>query len=78
MRFVSLIFLVFIFLQSIVAQVSYDGKVGSGIRFRTKDNSFYLKYRTRIQTRWDFENIPDSNLYQNHAFVKRARLKFDG
>jgi len=60
------------------AQLSYDGKMGSGLRFKTKDNSFYLKYRTRIQTRWDFEYIPVNAIFQNRAYVKRARLKFDG
>jgi len=62
----------------IMAQVHYDGKMGGGIRFKTKDNSFYLKYRTRIQTRWDFEYTPYNALFQNRAYVKRARLKFDG
>ena len=61
-----------------MAQLSYDGGIGNGIQFKTKDNSFFLKYRTRIQTRWDFEYDQKHQLFQNRAYVKRARLKFDG
>lgn len=72
------------------AEVS--AQIGKGIQFKTKDDLFYLKFRTRIQTRWDFENTlpqdytdkdgvyypnPDL-LMENRAFVKRSRLKFDG
>ncbi len=65
--------------SSLTAQITYDGGgIGKGIRFKTEDDSFYLKFRTRIQTRWDFEETPETGLSQNKAFVKRARLKFDG
>ncbi|MCK5856358.1 MAG: hypothetical protein KAG64_02645 [Bacteroidales bacterium] len=60
------------------AQIRYDGKLGNGLQLKTKDNSFYLKYRTRIQTRWDFEYDPTTTVLQNRAYVKRARLKFNG
>ena len=78
MRYLIAILLTFLFTTNILAQLSYDGGIGNGIQFKTKDNSFFLKYRTRIQTRWDFEYVPDANVFQNHAYVKRARLKFDG
>ncbi|MCT4590452.1 MAG: OprO/OprP family phosphate-selective porin [Carboxylicivirga sp.] len=59
-----------------------SAKVGKGIRFKTDDDLFYLKFTTRIQTRWDFENtLSNSNgeaEFENKAWVKRARLKFDG
>jgi len=73
----SLLLIVFTSYYS-VAQISYDGITGKGLRFKSKDNSFYLKYRTRIQPRWDFEYVPDAHSFQNRAFMKRARLKFDG
>ncbi|WP_289055654.1 hypothetical protein [Carboxylicivirga marina] len=57
-------------------------QVGKGIQFKTKDDLFYLKFRTRIQTRWDFENTLSDQYgpseFENKAWVKRARLKFDG
>jgi len=65
--------------SSLSAQVTYDGGgIGKGIRFNTNDDSFYLRFRTRIQVRWDFDNTPAQDLYVNEAKVKRSRLKFDG
>ena len=66
------------FVNLAFAQLVMEGKPGSGIQFKNKDNSFYLKFRTRIQPRWEIEYVPDKNLLMNRAFVKRARLKFDG
>ncbi len=68
-----------IFATSVSAQITYDGGgIGKGIRFKTNDDSFYLKFRTRVQVRWDFDNVPEADYYVNKASVKRARLKFDG
>lgn len=64
-------------------------KVGKGVEFKTDDELFYLKFRTRIQTRWDFHNglsTPHNGIsspaydsyFENKAWVKRARVKFDG
>ncbi len=59
-----------------------SAQVGKGIQFKTEDDLFYLKFRTRIQTRWDFQNTlnaSDSESgFENKAWVKRARIKFDG
>jgi hypothetical protein len=59
-----------------------SAQVGKGIRFKTEDDLFYLKFTTRIQTRWDFENTLSNSYgpaeFENKAWVKRARLKFDG
>ncbi len=74
---ITLIF-IFLFVNTSFAQVQFDAKPGSGINFHSKDKSFYLKFRTRIQARWDFNYISDSEIFQNKAFIKRARLKFDG
>ena len=64
---------------SVVGQITYDGGgIGKGIKFKTEDDSFYLKFRTRVQVRWDFDNIPEDDYYVNKAQVKRSRLKFDG
>ncbi|WP_066633489.1 porin family protein [Labilibacter marinus] len=81
-------------ISPIMAQTQTDvsAKVGKGIQLKTGDDLFYLKLRTRIQTRWDFNNYlssaytdndgmyhPDPEAYsENKAWVKRARLKFDG
>ncbi len=67
----------------IQAQSNADvaAKVGKGIQLKTEDDLFYLKLTTRIQTRWEFHNTLNSNSdndFENKAFVKRARLKFDG
>ncbi|MCG8582849.1 MAG: OprO/OprP family phosphate-selective porin [Bacteroidales bacterium] len=59
-----------------------SAQVGKGIRFKTDDDLFYLKFTTRIQTRWDFihtmSNSTADSEFENKAWVKRARLKFDG
>ncbi|MBS2211064.1 hypothetical protein KEM09_06610 [Carboxylicivirga mesophila] len=61
---------------------SLSAQVGKGIRFKTDDDLFYLKFTTRIQTRWDFVNgLGDSSndaYFEDKAWVKRSRLKFDG
>lgn len=74
------------------SQVDVSAKVGEGIQIKSQDDLFYLKFRTRIQTRWDFGNTlntpytdndgvyhpnPEAN-FENRAYVKRSRLKFDG
>ena len=76
----SLIVIVLLFnFADVSAQINYEGGgVGKGIKFKTNDDSFYLKFRTRAQVRWDFNNTPNDNTYTNKASVKRARLKFDG
>lgn len=57
-------------------------QVGKGIQFKTENDLFYLKFRTRVQTRWDFNNTLSSSTaessFENKAWVKRSRLKFDG
>lgn len=57
-------------------------RAGKGIEFKSEDNLFYLKFRTRIQTRWDFNNYSsagsEESYMENKAWVKRSRLKFDG
>ncbi|MCU4156965.1 hypothetical protein J1N10_13330 [Carboxylicivirga sp. A043] len=59
-----------------------SAQVGKGIQFKTEDDLFYLKFATRIQTRWDFENTLSNSQgpadFVNKAWVKRARIKFDG
>jgi hypothetical protein len=64
-------------------QVDLGAKVGKGIQFKTENDDFYLKFRTRVQTRWDFQDYLTDNVnlnqtFENRAYVKRARLKFDG
>ncbi|TLX78145.1 hypothetical protein E9993_00230 [Labilibacter sediminis] len=75
---------VLVFIGSVSAQTINDlsAQVGKGIRFKTDDDLFYLKFTTRIQTRWDFVNGLDNSAadayFENKAWVKRSRLKFDG
>lgn len=78
MRPILAFLILFLIVNLTYAQISYDGKPGSGVLVRTKNNSFFLKFRTRIQPRWDFNYTADADLFQNRAFIKRARLKFDG
>ncbi len=73
------LFVVFLFsLNFLNAQYDLTAQVGKGIQLKARDGSFYLKFRTRIQPRWDFEYIPKDSVFTNKAFVSRARLKFDG
>ena len=76
----SLIVVIILFATSTThAQIKYDGGgIGKGIKFKTEDDSFYLKFRTRIQVRWDFIDVPEDDNFINEAKVKRSRLKFDG
>ena len=57
-------------------------KIGKGIQFKSEDDLFYLKFGTRIQNRWDFTNTLSEGdadgSFENKAWVKRARIKFDG
>lgn len=57
-------------------------QVGKGIQFKTENDLFYLKMATRFQSRWDFNNTLSTSTedaaFENKAWVKRARLKFDG
>ena len=76
---ISFVLLILLFTTSISAQIKYEGGgIGKGIRINNADDSFYLRFRTRIQVRWDFENTPATDLFVNEAKVKRSRLKFDG
>lgn len=70
-------------LSAVFAQESsVNAQVGKGIQFKTGDELFYLKFRTRVQMRWDFDNGLNSSqadsYFENKAWVKRSRLKFDG
>ncbi len=78
MKFILSLLFFFFAINIATAQLVYDGKVGNGLQVKTKDNSFYLKFRTRVQMRWDFDYDASITLVQNRAYVKRARLKFDG
>ncbi len=66
------------------AQTKTDvsAQVGKGIQFKSENDLFYLKFTTRIQTRWDFVNTysneSEAAEFANKAWVKRSRLKFDG
>jgi len=59
-----------------------SAQVGKGIEFKSSDDLFYLKFRTRVQIRWDFINGLKDNgadpYFEDKAWVKRSRLKFDG
>lgn len=60
------------------SQIKYDGNFGDGLRFETKNETFGLKFGTRIQPRWDFEYNLETDSYVDRMRIKRARLKFDG
>ena len=71
----------------IFSQIKYDGKFGSGINFKTNDGSFGLKLGIRIQPRWDYIYITDTdnfflnreiNQFEQQAWVARSRIKLDG
>ena len=64
--------------SSLSAQINYDGSFGKGIRFASSDSTFYLKYATRIQTRYDVRFEPETEEFESAGYVRRARLKFDG
>lgn len=52
---------------------------GKGIILQAQDSSFYMKFSTRIQNRFDGTISDQTNPnYQDKAYLRRARLKFDG
>jgi hypothetical protein len=61
-----------------VAQINYDGSFGKGLRFKTNDGTFGLKVGVRVQPRWDNIYNVETKQYEQQAWVKRGRLKFDG
>jgi len=75
-----LIFLIFItgLTLSSNSQVKYDGAFGNGLRFETKDESFGLKFTTRIQPQFNSTLNLEDNTVTNRMRIRRARLKFDG
>ncbi len=86
------VFMTSLCVTSIKAQTDIYAKVGKGIQLKTENDLFSLKLATRIQTRWEFKNNLSSSYtdengnyhsspeatFENKAFIKRARLKFDG
>ncbi len=75
MRILVLVFIA----QQISAQNVVNFKFGKGLQLVAKDSSIYLKFSTRIQTRFDTEHYIEGDHDPKHKFfVRRARLKFDG
>ena len=60
------------------AQINYKGSFGKGLRFKTEDGTFGLKIGVRVQPRWDNVYNTETKKYEQQAWVKRGRLKFDG
>jgi hypothetical protein len=63
---------------SLQSQVKYDGAFGNGLRFETKDESFGLRFTTRIQPQFNSVLNLENNTVTNRMRIRRARLKFDG
>jgi hypothetical protein len=72
--FVSFIFLIFI--NTIAqAQSSYFGQ---GIEFGDKESNHYMKFSSRLQSRFDGTFDSDDSSYTKKYRFRRARFKFDG
>ncbi len=61
-----------------MAQMSYDGKFGKGLNFKTNDGSFGLKLGVRVQPRWDYIYNIETKEFEQQAWVARGRIKLDG
>ena len=72
----KLFFVSFIFFSlSTVAQVSYFGR---GLEFGDKESNYYMKFSSRLQSRFDGTFDEADSSYSKKYRFRRARLKFDG
>jgi phosphate-selective porin OprO/OprP len=65
---------------SVFSQTPVDPKHGKGLyNVIAKDSSWTMKFGTRIQVRYDNNSVlGDSVTTADRAYIRRARLKFDG
>ena len=75
-RIITTAILIFCF-QSIFGQVTV-GPYGKGLQFTAKDSSYYLKIAGRMQLRYDGAASEGSDKWVDEAYIRRARLKFQG
>ena len=65
--------------QASFAQSVTENTFGKGIKTIAKDSSFYLKFSTRIQNRYEATYVDqDKDRFEDRFYLRRARLKFDG
>ncbi len=58
-----------------------NSKFGKGIRIFAKDSTFFMKFSTRFQSRYEGTMIQNDTMvdpYTDRMYLRRARLKFDG
>ena len=62
-----------------IGQDITNNKFGKGLRVMAKDSSFFMKFGTRIQYRYDGSYIKGADPeYSDKLYLRRARFKFDG
>ena len=65
--------------SAIKAQSITKNSFGKGIKILAEDSSFYMKFSTRIQNRFDGTYQKNAtNEFTDKVYLRRARLKFDG
>ena len=84
----SILFVVgLLFLGTIsLAQMTFNGSFGKGLRFETEDKTFYCKFGVRVQPRWDYVYTQSEmevdgfsrGHFEQQAWIARGRIKFDG
>lgn len=56
-----------------------DNTFGKGVKTIARDSSFYMKFSVRTQARADARiRDVEEGIYQHRAWIRRARIKFDG
>ena len=68
-------YLLFLPVISVVAQDSFFGQ---GLELGSKDSNYYMKFSSRLQSRFDGTFFDDDSSYTKKYRFRRARFKFDG
>jgi len=78
--FFLVIFFIFIFHSHMTnAQVDVTNTtLGNGLRFLTKDSTFYVQFRLRIQPNFTGTYVDATNSFQEDWSIRRCRAKLDG
>ncbi len=73
-----LLLILSIMVFGVSAQNSAKDVFGKGVVFGNKDSSFYMKFSSRLQSRFDGTFNSDDSSYTKKYRFRRARFKFDG
>jgi phosphate-selective porin OprO and OprP len=80
MKSIKLLVMLMAMVTASNAQNIVSSKFGKGIKIKAEDESFSMKFSTRIQNRYEgaFDLGETQTDYSDKIYLRRARLKFDG